>query len=269
VNKADHAEHKRDYAKASQLHAEASERFMEAKDLTKSTEAQRALNTLAEQHLERSKFLIEMEKERQKHPERNHDRPVPELPPGSMRQHDDLTASLATARGIRHTVVSQAKKEDPINKLYTSATVAYTKAFKTAVEKLNKDKSFSGSSGIRSDNESFYLVPTPAPTKSSSEELATEVTSLRNTVKRFNAQIQAHELGLKKLKDSLKTNLGQLRDDIDARETTLVRQYEAELEALRTENNNLKIQNGRFKSRWDQLKESARKRREGSAEDDD
>jgi predicted nuclease with TOPRIM domain len=101
----------------------------------------------------------------------------------------------------------------------------------------------------------------PNTTSLSTEELITENASLRQAINRSSIQLQAHETAYKKQKDTLKNSLIQLKNEINQRQGSKMKDYEFEIERLKSENDKLKIQIGRLKSRWDELKESARKRR--------
>ncbi|ANB11984.1 Kinesin-like protein [Sugiyamaella lignohabitans] len=246
----------------------------------------------------------------QQHKQRSHQ----VQPQRHFAQHEELTASLASARGIAPTtgsntskatgtahLASGAKKklseEDPFYKFYSSINSVFTKTFNASIEKAKEERlhqvqnhssalhknGMSSSGGaseseansaitslmlpIKFDNESFYVVPNT--NKSSIEELATENANLRQMINRTSIQLHAYETATKKQKDALKNNLMLLRNEFNSRESARNRQHEEEIEALTSEIDKLKIQIGRMKSRWDDLKESARKRREESVTDDE
>lgn len=260
---------------------------MEAVELTQSREAQRTLNALAKLHETRSEFL--------KHVDRTGTGTQAQVPINTPVSRDDLTGQLASARGIpeqarirpdrqdegtSHRRKSKAQAEgDPFIKFYTSVNNIFNRALSNAIEKSREESQPSTASSQadishsflgnvpRLGNESFIFVP--KTTNVSSEELATENANLRQLLNRATIQLHAHEQAMRKQKDVLKNSLLTLKNELSKRELERTRQHELELEALRVENDKLKIQIGRLKTRWDELKESARRRREEDVREDE
>lgn len=269
------------------MHGEASTKFEEAKSLTWNEEAQRTLDVLSKQHLARSKFLNEQKnaiaaQRQEANNNNNNTRPA---------QSDDLAGSLASARGIPdgdrknksnttnntrpNSAANNSKRtsspsveDDPFYKFYQSINSVYSKSFQNAVSKeeanTNERQQYLGStatlnSAAAGSNESFYVVPNTSSL--TYEELITENASLRQLLNKSSVQLQAHETANKKQKDALKSCLIQLKNELSAKESAKNKEHDAETEELKSENDKLKIQIGRLKSRWDELKESARNRR--------
>lgn len=252
------------------LHEEASTNFQEAAKLTSSAEARNTLEVLSRQHLARSKFLSE-----QRHIPRTQGVAIENGSSDDKNRSsqqpvysEELTASLATARGIQAHVrpkspVHANKKpggdDDPFYKFYSTVTSTFSKTLQSTIAKEEAQMKDKNLSRTINTNESFYVVPNT--TSLSTEELITENASLRQAINRSSIQLQAHETAYKKQKDTLKNSLIQLKNEINQRQGSKMKDYEFEIERLKSENDKLKIQIGRLKSRWDELKESARKRR--------
>ncbi|KAK7202796.1 hypothetical protein BZA70DRAFT_291949 [Myxozyma melibiosi] len=129
--------------------------------------------------------------------------------------------------------------------------------------------------------ESFYVVPTSRKETAASSDPGESSTSSTGQpsatlVSEITSSLSAHETNLRKQRDVMRNNLGKLRMEIRARESRRTKELEGEIERLVAENEKLKISNGRLKTRWDNLMESARKRREvaagadaAAADDDD
>jgi hypothetical protein len=262
ARKADMATQKGDYSNASTLHARASEKFTEAIAFTNSFPAQTMLDSLSKSHLARSKFLADKNNLVTADTGRDMGRAVTG---GANGGREELVSSLASARGIRPIPTHSNKKEewtgDPIQKAYTVINGSFTKTLNSLMSEKGE-----GSLGetVRT-NESFYVVP--AATKNhTAEELSIENANLRQMLNRTSTQLYAYETAMRKHKEILKTTLMQVKAEIASKENLRNKQYELELEQFRTENDKLKIQIGRLKSRWDSLKESARKKREEELE---
>jgi chromosome segregation ATPase len=105
-----------------------------------------------------------------------------------------------------------------------------------------------------SPTESYYVVPVGA-------DLTAENASLKESLKQTTQALEAYSGTFERQKDAIKSSLAQLRSELQAIEHAKVQELNAKIEELQTENDRLKIQMGRMKSRWEGLKESARKRR--------
>lgn len=270
AKRADRATLTKDYAKAVSLHVEASKKFAEAAELTQSREAAQTLNVISRQHLARSRFLADLRNE----PSIPSQVSPPSTSPGSSitekgtmnHIRDDLGTSLAAARTPSDRLPGSSRPdEDPFHKFYAAVNSTFAKSFQVAAAKeaqkkdlVTRSPSGSGGAGLPAvGNESFYVVPNS--TSLTTEELIAENASLRQMINRSSVQLHAYETALRKQKDAIKNSLAQLRRELAARESARAREQEAELETLRVENDKLKIQIGRLKSRWDELKESARR----------
>lgn len=308
VKKADAAGLRGDFESSAKLHREASEKFSQAEKLTDNEEAQRTLRTLGRRHAERATLLNELKDKSALTGAKNYKTTgagaVGVTATGvNPVQYDDLTSSLASARGISggptggtnvptagamsSPLGAKMKDDDPLNRLYNSFNASFVKML--GVERRERETGSASSipssillhngatvpGGTHGKDESFYLVPNQAAYSASSNtknmtssQLANENASLRQLLAKSNAQVQAYETAIRKQKDVLKSSVAQARLELNARDTLRNRQYEVEIDRLKTDNDKLKIQISRLKSRWDGLKESARKRREGSVEDD-
>jgi hypothetical protein len=262
--------------------------FLEAIELTQSAEAKRTLDALAKLHESRAEILRHIERT----DATNH------LTTNQPVSREDITGHLATARGMPDPSKRQSEQQDsptnrrkgkaqadndPFIKFYTSVNNIFSRALTSATDKSREEtqiQSVSPSSSSHVDishsflgnvprlgNESFIFVPKAS--NMSIEELATENANLRQLLNRATIQIHAHEQAIRKQKDVLKNSILTLKNELTKREIERTRQQELEIEALRNENDKLKIQIGRLKTRWDDLKESARRRREEDGREDE
>lgn len=260
ARKADLATQKGDYSVASALHAQASGKFTEAIAFTNSGPAQTMLDSLARSHIARSKFLADKSNLIISD---TGSETVRIISNGSNGGREELASSLANARGIRSVPNHNNKKEDgsvdPVQKAYALINSSFTKNLNSLIAAKNDNGSINLGETVRT-NESFYVVPS-AKINHTAEELSVENANLRQLLNRTSSQLYAYETAMKKHKEILKSTLMQAKSEISTRENSRNKQCEMELEQLRTENDKLKIQITRLKSRWDSLKQSARKKR--------
>lgn len=159
-----------------------------------------------------------------------------------------------------------ASLEASINKIYQSSNkiLASFEILRRQNSALAGGQQFDmfGGGGV----ESYYLVP---PTHKdgtdyenpSFQQLSQSTMTLASEL---SSSCAAHESNLRRQRDVLRNGLAKLKMDIRTRESRRTRELENEIERLVAENEKLKIANGRLKGRWDNLKESARKRRDSS-----
>lgn len=288
VKQADHAMMKGEYPKSSDLYLKASVKFTEAVSLTASVEAQRTMEAMAgvykvkSQHLADPKIIAQVQKlnpssgsaaaASSSSSTTTTNATTTTSPPGSINnanrsRSDDLTMSLASARGIPIRNLrgkSTSEDHDPFYTFYSLINQAFTRAYNSALEKATA----SGAglpNGPDFVTDSFYVVPADE-SSSTREELIAEISNLRQILQKTSSQLHAYEVAIKAQKDITKAGLNQLKQDVKLRESTTQRQYDTEIELLKSENDKLKIQNGRLKSRWDDLKQQARKKREPEGE---
>ncbi|KAK9369855.1 hypothetical protein V1509DRAFT_619311 [Lipomyces kononenkoae] len=191
---------------------------------------------------------------------------------------NSLANTLASARGIPINEIeghyvnikrrgSALTEEDPFtkynglldsswNKLQQS--MAKTAAVFDAIRRQNPSLKHDGESYSNSF-ESFYVVPDEDGRRYDSEEWTGAITDL-------GSSLAACENAIKRQKDVMRTGLGKLRQEVKTRESRRVQELENEIERLVAENEKLKISNGRLRSRWEGLKESARKRRDAAGQ---
>ncbi|KAK9453306.1 hypothetical protein V1511DRAFT_505335 [Dipodascopsis uninucleata] len=200
-----------------------------------------------------------------------------------------LTSTLASARGIPVGAVGsdieghyvsvkrrESSMDDPFTKCLASLEAGLNKLqlsaskVKGTYEGLKTQVATSGPGSLTIGNgfdigESFYLV-----THDSNQHITASThlgppsdgkeTSL---VVEMSNHIAAQEHLIKKQRDIIRTSLGKLRQVENKRMGDL----EAEIDRLATENEKLKIQNGRLRSRWEELKDNNRKKRSHSSSD--
>lgn len=147
--------------------------------------------------------------------------------------------------------------EEPYYKFYSNMTTIVTKTYTQTRDRTrftNKYHQMKKSSSNTSPTESYYVVPVGA-------DLTAENASLKESLKQTTQALEAYSGTFERQKDAIKSSLAQLRSELQAIEHAKVQELNATIEELQTENDRLKIQMGRMKSRWEGLKESARKRR--------
>ncbi|KAK9316454.1 hypothetical protein V1524DRAFT_377364 [Lipomyces starkeyi] len=188
---------------------------------------------------------------------------------------NSLANTLASARGIPINEIdghyvnikrrgSAPAEEDPFTKynalLETSLnklqqSMAKTAALFETIRRQNAGLKHDGES-YSSSFDSFYVIPDESR-RFDSEESSGGLVEVASS-------LAACESTMKRQKDVVRIGLGKLRQEIKTRESRRVRELESEIERLVAENEKLKISNGRLRSRWEGLKESARKRRDTS-----
>lgn len=146
-----------------------------------------------------------------------------------------------------------------------SKTHAQTKDRAKFTNKYHQNKNKSNSSKIsdtvgslKNPTDSYYVVSE----HQAHDNMASENAHLREALKSAQLSLEAYSETFERQKEIIKSSLAQLRSEMQAREQEKVQKMNAEIEELQAENDKLKIQMGRMKSRWEGLKESARKRRE-------
>ncbi|KAK9473461.1 uncharacterized protein V1510DRAFT_392853 [Dipodascopsis tothii] len=237
ATRADKAVIRGDVASAVELYTQAAAAFEETKAQTTDEQALRALELLARKYARIAQELRAAV---------DADPTLGQRPVGPHA----LAHTLASARGIPRDgdegYLSVRRKtstdEDPFAK--------FSGALEAALARLQR--------GLREPAgraESFYIVPAAAPSDAAEGEVTTS--------------IGGYEPEVRRVRDAAKTALAKLRADLRARDQRRGRELEAELEALRGDNERLRIQNKRLKTRWEGLKESARRRRETEDEPDD
>ncbi|KAK9234628.1 hypothetical protein V1525DRAFT_412451 [Lipomyces kononenkoae] len=146
--------------------------------------------------------------------------------------------------------------ESSWNKLQQS--MAKTAALFDGIRRQNPSVKRDGES-YSNTFESFYVVPAEGGRRGDSEEWTGAMAEIASS-------FAACESAAKRQKDVMRTGLGKLRQEVKTRESRRVQELENEIERLVAENEKLKISNGRLRSRWEGLKESARKRRDAAGQ---
>lgn len=151
--------------------------------------------------------------------------------------------------------------EEPYYKFYSNMTTVVTKTYTQTRDRAkftNKYHQMKKKSSSRSSNssptESYYVVPVGA-------DLTAENATLKESLKQTTLALEAYSGTFERQKDAIKSSLAQLRSELQAIEHSKIQALNTTIDELQTENDRLKIQMGRMKSRWEGLKESARKRR--------
>lgn len=161
--------------------------------------------------------------------------------------------------------------EEPFFRFYSNVTTIVSKTHAQTRDRAkftnkylqNKSKQSSPKmsdtiGSFKNPTDSYYVVPQHEPQDPSSSEIE----NLREALKATQQSLEAYTDMFERQKDGIKSSLAQLRSDLQMREQEKMRSMNEQIEELQAENDKLKIQMGRMKSRWDGLKESARKRRE-------
>lgn len=158
----------------------------------------------------------------------------------------------------------------PLSEALTSIVLRSQTVFLRNLEHCLNEKGVHSGTCIdsvgNSPSESFYLVK-PKPSKGSPASVPA-VTSPKSkiggqvtlsSVDRSHAIEKASQAQI----SALKTGLKQVLRDLALQEQRVFDEHTEEMDRLRAENDRLKIQVSKLKTRWDDLKESARKRQGG------
>lgn len=142
--------------------------------------------------------------------------------------------------------------EEPFFKFYSTMTTVVSKTHSQTRDKakftnnyirMKKNNDQTGAS------ESYYVVPDESDSINSENYNKTQMA------------LEAYADTFERQKDIIKNSLAQLRSELQSREQAKIQTLNQQIEELNDENAKLKIQLGKMKSRWEELKESARKRR--------
>ncbi|KAK9469167.1 hypothetical protein V1512DRAFT_255646 [Lipomyces arxii] len=257
------------------LYNAASIHFDNAKELTKDSEALRMLNIL---HLKYASLTQQLQSLLVTEPEVLTCTLSQSSPTRSATVTSGITSSLASARGIpvpdidgpyvtvKHRAngtgsVSYATNTDDafvrfnasleasMNKMHQAAAkiAADLESFRQEQPALFREK-WQDVSAL----DSFYVVP-ESPFRNNEDKSVIGV--------KLSRSIAACESVVRRQRDVMRTNLAKLRQDVKMREGRITRELENEIERLVAENEKLKINNGRLRSKWEGLRESAKKRR--------
>lgn len=161
---------------------------------------------------------------------------------------DNISASLASARGVsghNSTIESLVNDDstDPITK------------FQVQVYNLIKPPNLNNN----------IETSTPKNVKLSGksvEELELENRTLKQLLSTYSENLQAYESFHKKLKLNLKNYLTVLKSDLQTQEKKKKAANDRKLETMDKENKRLESQIKKLKERWNELVESAKRRRE-------
>lgn len=92
------------------------------------------------------------------------------------------------------------------------------------------------------------------------QDLSSENAALRAQLEETSLALEAYYDTFERQQAVLKASLAQLRADVQAQERRKAKESKQVIDALKEENGKLKTQVSKMKTRWEGLKESARKR---------
>ncbi|CCH44574.1 Kinesin-like protein [Wickerhamomyces ciferrii] len=254
VKKGEELISKKQFKDASIRYKEASELFQKQIGQTDNEEVNNALRILVDQNARRASELSLLQN-RKPQIKAQPVVPMPSTqsnPSVQSSQHvrargrdggDSITASLASARGMDSG--SGVDDNDPIAK------------FQVQVYNLIKiNPSTTQDQPIDLSNTRIR------PSGKSIEELELENATLKQLLSNYSENLHTYESFHKKLKINLKNYLNTLKNDLQIQEKRKQSQFDQKLELLNKENKSLDLQVKKLKERWNDLVESARKRRE-------
>ena len=250
-----------DYSKAASLHTEASTLFSQAAQESPSNPANRILFALADQHKSRAKYLASGKAKQDVKkmavanthsqlasqlssarnpaalsPQLNMPGGLPSMISGST---SGQTTTSTTPAAIAASSILLGSTEDKMGNVLSTTNQAFSRAY---------DQALLAARGT-DPSESFYLV---GAAHHASDQDATNAD--------LGVRLHALETANRAQKQALKKALQALQQQISAQERKLVDEHTEEVDRLRAENDRLRIQVSKLKSRWDDLKESAKKR---------
>lgn len=215
-----------------------------------------ALEILVEQNLRRANELSLMENKKltSRSPSQSQLQQSIYAPLGVINKQssDNISASLATARGV-------SSHNPAIDNLVNDETSDPITKFQIQVYNLVKPPNLNNN--IESS--------TPKNVKLSGksvEELELENRTLKQLLSTYSENLQVYESFHKKLKMNLKNYLTTLRNDLQAQDKSKKEANDRKLEMMSKENKRLESQIKKLKERWNELVESAKKRREDNQE---
>lgn len=165
---------------------------------------------------------------------------------------DNISTSLASARGV-------SSHNPAIDSLVNDETTDPITKFQVQVYNL-----------IKPPNLNTNIETSPSKnvklSGKSIEELELENRTLKQLLSNYSENLQVYESFHKKLKVNLRNYLTALRSDLQAQEKKNRSASDKKLEALDRDNKKLEAQIKKLKERWNELVESAKRRREDNQE---
>lgn len=261
MKSADTATMSGDYIKAAGLHEEAAKFFDSAAEESPSNPATRVLVDMAEQQRRRAKYLASG---KAKQDAKKVAAAVAAIVPSQSQISSQISSQLAAARApaaqlsmpgglpsVSSTPSSQTTAfssvasllpsvEDAFSDLQSKAAAAYSRAF---------DQALLAARGT-DPSESFYLVGTQTGRPTDHDIRSIDL----------GARVHALEAANRAQQQAFKSGIQRLQRELALREQRLIDEHTEETDRLRAENDRLNVQITKLKSRWDDLKESAKKR---------
>lgn len=232
------------YVKAALLFDEAAEKFDEVIETSPQTPARAVLAALASQQRSRAEYFRSDKAKQDVRRNLSQQSHLAAARTSSQGQQTPVAAPSTIASPQVSQYMINTPSGDALNSLVGRASAAFTRSLEQAILVGRSDPS-----------ESFYLVSHGKHTVSSPSQGPTDTAE----------RAQAYESAMKAQRVVLEHGLSQLRQELAQREQRINDEHTQEVDRLRAENDQLRIQVSKLKSRWDELKESARKRREGDS----
>ncbi|KAK9463073.1 uncharacterized protein V1516DRAFT_671885 [Lipomyces oligophaga] len=107
---------------------------------------------------------------------------------------------------------------------------------------------------------SYFMVAPTSATANPTDHASSGLGPLVNDVSRC---LESHKTVLQAQKDNLRKGIKKLRNEVRSHEQRRIRELELEIDKISARNQVLTIENVRLKTRWDDLKRKAMKRRGG------
>jgi hypothetical protein len=284
VEQAEKLVQKGQYNEASLLHRKASEAFKPSIGVTANKEINRALELLVEQHATRARELALLENIKGvkqtgsplqnsfifKQPDNNTNNNNSNNNNTNNTNNNSISTSLASARGIQNVPQNVPSLENMIS----NGSMILTGTPPSVGDDMDPLTKFQIQvyNLIKAPNLSNNMIETPTDktvkkSGKSVEELEIENQMLKQLVVSYSENLQVYESFHKKVKNNLRNYLNTLKKDLQGQELAKRKEYETKVEALKQDKKKLETQIKKLKQRWDELVESAKKRREDSQKD--
>ncbi|ODV88613.1 hypothetical protein CANCADRAFT_125695 [Tortispora caseinolytica NRRL Y-17796] len=248
-----------EYAKAARLNQMAAEQLQQAHDASTDPVARKILASMRDSYLKSAQELARVPKT--KTPTETPSRePVGGGSTPSVQPSGAPGSRPASATGLAKGSVPMSPS-DIVDKFSTALELRFSKLTVSPTSSAGRAAAAAAASAAgHTDNksDSFYVVP---QNSKNAEELAIENAALRGSVTDLVAKLQAYESFIHREKIAIRAAVAKLKEDLANAERSRASDLDSQLMDLQLELNKTKVQYGRLKARWDNLKESARKRK--------
>lgn len=261
---------KRQYKDASKLYKQASDLFSKHIGTTSNKEINNALKILTEDHNKRSQELSSLENLK---------------PPTKKVTNNSGTGGSSIGSGLHNLGVGNNNNnstgmQSAYNKISTSLALARGIPGPSLDNLMGSVEDIDGHNGDPLQKLTVQLLNIFKPPKLNSfiehneiqvkpsgksvEELDHENFHLKQLISNYAENLQIYESSNKKITRNVQTCLNNFKKEFTGKETRRIVELERKVDQLQKDNKDLSVQKEKLKQRWDELVESAKKRREES-----